>query len=244
MRNGPCWVSSSAMVAISSSVAGTPTTLRGRRDSPRKLSTGRDRANSICRSRTDTRPKSTREPRRAIGDRGDMGNRANFVIVKDQDWQQYYSHWGTALRRPGGSRRDRRYVGPHRDPHCGGGRSDLRSRDRRCERATTVGCQLPRVRDRSRSPARSGHQQKPRRATCGGGVRDRAGDRAPRQVGSSRLRRLRQGQRPSCRTERRRLPVTRWRSTLASRCCGRATTSGIRVLRPHSIGRYAARVNE
>ena len=25
---------------------------------------------------------------------GDMGNRANFVIVKDQDWQLYYSHWG------------------------------------------------------------------------------------------------------------------------------------------------------
>ncbi|WP_237761634.1 hypothetical protein [Mycobacterium kyorinense] len=24
---------------------------------------------------------------------GDMGNRANFVIVKDQDWQLYYSHW-------------------------------------------------------------------------------------------------------------------------------------------------------
>lgn len=23
----------------------------------------------------------------------DMGNRANFVIVKDQDWQLYYSHW-------------------------------------------------------------------------------------------------------------------------------------------------------
>ena len=23
-----------------------------------------------------------------------MGNRANFVIVKDQDWQLYYSHWG------------------------------------------------------------------------------------------------------------------------------------------------------
>ena len=22
-----------------------------------------------------------------------MGNRANFVIVKDQDWQLYYSHW-------------------------------------------------------------------------------------------------------------------------------------------------------
>lgn len=25
-----------------------------------------------------------------------MGNRANFVIVKDQDWQLYYSHWGAA----------------------------------------------------------------------------------------------------------------------------------------------------
>jgi hypothetical protein len=23
-----------------------------------------------------------------------MGNRANFVVVKDQDWQLYYSHWG------------------------------------------------------------------------------------------------------------------------------------------------------
>ncbi len=23
-----------------------------------------------------------------------MGNRANFVIVKDEDWQLYYSHWG------------------------------------------------------------------------------------------------------------------------------------------------------
>ncbi len=23
-----------------------------------------------------------------------MGNRANFVIVEDQDWQLYYSHWG------------------------------------------------------------------------------------------------------------------------------------------------------
>jgi len=23
-----------------------------------------------------------------------MGNRANFVIVKDQDWQLHYSHWG------------------------------------------------------------------------------------------------------------------------------------------------------
>ena len=23
-----------------------------------------------------------------------MGNRANFVIVKNQDWQLYYSHWG------------------------------------------------------------------------------------------------------------------------------------------------------
>ena len=23
-----------------------------------------------------------------------MGNRANFVIVKDHDWQLYYSHWG------------------------------------------------------------------------------------------------------------------------------------------------------
>ena len=23
-----------------------------------------------------------------------MGNRANFVLVKDQDWQLYYSHWG------------------------------------------------------------------------------------------------------------------------------------------------------
>jgi hypothetical protein len=23
-----------------------------------------------------------------------MGNRANFVIVKDQDWRLYYSHWG------------------------------------------------------------------------------------------------------------------------------------------------------
>jgi hypothetical protein len=23
-----------------------------------------------------------------------VGNRANFVIVKDQDWQLYYSHWG------------------------------------------------------------------------------------------------------------------------------------------------------
>ncbi|WP_235682474.1 hypothetical protein [Mycolicibacterium poriferae] len=22
-----------------------------------------------------------------------MGNRANFVIVKDQDWQLYYLHW-------------------------------------------------------------------------------------------------------------------------------------------------------
>jgi hypothetical protein len=22
-----------------------------------------------------------------------MGNRADFVIVKDQDWQLYYSHW-------------------------------------------------------------------------------------------------------------------------------------------------------
>lgn len=22
-----------------------------------------------------------------------MGNRANFVVVKDQDWQLYYSHW-------------------------------------------------------------------------------------------------------------------------------------------------------
>ena len=29
-----------------------------------------------------------------MADRGDMGNRANFVIVKDQDWQLYYSHWG------------------------------------------------------------------------------------------------------------------------------------------------------
>jgi hypothetical protein len=29
-----------------------------------------------------------------MGDPGDgMGNRANFVIVKDQDWQLYYSHW-------------------------------------------------------------------------------------------------------------------------------------------------------
>ncbi len=24
---------------------------------------------------------------------GDVGNRANFVIVKDQEWQLYYSHW-------------------------------------------------------------------------------------------------------------------------------------------------------
>ena len=31
-----------------------------------------------------------------MGDGGDMGNRANFVIVKDQDWQLYYSHWGVA----------------------------------------------------------------------------------------------------------------------------------------------------
>jgi len=23
-----------------------------------------------------------------------MGNRANFVVVKDEDWQLYYSHWG------------------------------------------------------------------------------------------------------------------------------------------------------
>lgn len=23
----------------------------------------------------------------------DMGNRTNFVIVKDQDWQLFYSHW-------------------------------------------------------------------------------------------------------------------------------------------------------
>ena len=22
-----------------------------------------------------------------------MGNRANFVVVRDQDWQLYYSHW-------------------------------------------------------------------------------------------------------------------------------------------------------
>jgi ribonuclease VapC len=31
---------------------------------------------------------------------------------------------------------------------------------------------------------------------------------------------------------------TRWPSTHASRCYGRATSSGIRVLRPRSIGRY------
>jgi hypothetical protein len=31
---------------------------------------------------------------RVIGDRGDMGNRADFIIVEDQDWQLYYSHWG------------------------------------------------------------------------------------------------------------------------------------------------------
>jgi hypothetical protein len=42
---------------------------------------------------TDTGLKSTRDPGRVIADRGDMGNRANFVIVKDQDWQLYYSHW-------------------------------------------------------------------------------------------------------------------------------------------------------
>jgi hypothetical protein len=29
----------------------------------------------------------------SIRNGGDMGNRANFVIVKDQDWQLYYSHW-------------------------------------------------------------------------------------------------------------------------------------------------------
>ena len=65
------------------------------------------------------------------------------------------------------------------------------------------------MRDRSRSPARSGHQQKPGRATCGSGVRDRAGDRAPRPAGSSGLRRLRQRQRPSCWTELRRLSLVR-----------------------------------
>jgi hypothetical protein len=32
---------------------------------------------------------------RAIKRQGNiMGNRANFVIVKDQEWQLYYSHWG------------------------------------------------------------------------------------------------------------------------------------------------------
>ena len=31
---------------------------------------------------------------RVIGEGRDIGNRANFVIVKDQDWQLYYSHWG------------------------------------------------------------------------------------------------------------------------------------------------------
>ena len=28
-----------------------------------------------------------------MGIGGDMGNRANFVIVRDKDWQLYYSHW-------------------------------------------------------------------------------------------------------------------------------------------------------
>lgn len=36
----------------------------------------------------------TRDSGRVIGNGGEMGNRANFVIVKDQDWQLYYSHWG------------------------------------------------------------------------------------------------------------------------------------------------------
>ena len=108
-----------------------------------------------------------------------------------------------------GSRRDRRYVGRHRDPCGRGRRGDLRSRDRRCQRAKTVGRQLPRVRDRSRQPARPGHQQKSGRATCGSGVRDRAGDRAPRPAGSSGLRRLRQRQRSPCWTELRRLSLVR-----------------------------------
>jgi hypothetical protein len=30
-----------------------------------------------------------------------MGNRANFVIVKDQDWQLYYSHWAGCRMLPG-----------------------------------------------------------------------------------------------------------------------------------------------
>ncbi|BBX50367.1 hypothetical protein GCM10009645_36600 [Mycolicibacterium poriferae] len=35
-----------------------------------------------------------RDPSHVHDRRGaDMGNRANFVIVKDQDWQLYYLHW-------------------------------------------------------------------------------------------------------------------------------------------------------
>jgi hypothetical protein len=43
-------------------------------------------------------PEETRLSRRDVEDRvntnwSDMGNRANFVIVKGRDWQLYYSHW-------------------------------------------------------------------------------------------------------------------------------------------------------
>ncbi len=34
-----------------------------------------------------------REGDRVIPNGADMGNRANFVVVKDRDWQLYYSHW-------------------------------------------------------------------------------------------------------------------------------------------------------
>ena len=40
-----------------------------------------------------------------------MGNRANFVIVNDQDWRLYYSHWG------GCRMLDALIGGP--DLHCG-----------------------------------------------------------------------------------------------------------------------------
>jgi len=36
----------------------------------------------------------TRVPKRVTGIGEIWGNRANFVVVKDQDWQLYYSHWG------------------------------------------------------------------------------------------------------------------------------------------------------
>jgi hypothetical protein len=46
----------------------------------------------LLRVLTVGRPDDTRSNDARNGE--EMGNRANFVIVENQDWQLYYSHWG------------------------------------------------------------------------------------------------------------------------------------------------------